>query len=1445
MHRCIARLVAICALIGAVAPSHAAKLVGIVSERSAPALAAAASDFHETHPGHELVLRTPEQLASETDEAVTALWADADALLFGAVFGEAAPRFVRLLDARPPPAGARVFAVSSDRRLTRSSRIDGREPLADLDADALEAVTSQPDADETLSTHFDALAERFPDRAEWLRGRHYWQARGSENLSSLIAWLLAPHAEGIAPAAPADRAAVRYYRNGYIQEPGDLAFDADLGTVAVLDYDTGNRVGQRGVHDALCERIRQRGLQCVSVFAQWGEPSVDALADLSGTVAPAPLAGVVTLQDFVVGGGEGREDAIEAFEGLDVPVLKAVRLTERTEAAWRLSPDGLPWDSVHYRVAMPEVQGQSQPIVVAAAEPPRIDELTGIRMQLIHPVDDQIEDVADRLKNWRNLRTTDNADKKIALIYYNHPPGRHNIGADNLDVVDSLHDALRELKARGYTVGELPDTPERLLEQLQARAVNLPENRGELADMSERVTTVTGAEYRDWFTTLPRSVQREMTGGPLAALAPRVRNALEAGEVDIARRLVERTVGDVRHVLEGATHEARDRALDLLDQLEQAYESRFDGADNGTKIGRFTAALQRTGIEALSGWGEPPGYIMAHEGELLLPGIRFGNVFIGPQPPRGWELDEQLLHANTTFPPPHQYMALYEWLRNDFNADALVHFGRHSTYEFLPGNSVGLTQSDYPKLVAGNLPGIYPYIVDGVGEGIQAKRRGLAVMVDHLTPPLSTTPLYDRLLELRQLIETFESAPDGSGESPAQKRAVAKIRELVAELDLKEALQANMGDVLETRGVSYEEVDDALLVHEVGHYLTQVQEDYMPMGLHIFGRPWEKKAIDTMMESIGATEGEGTREDLKQSPQHEMDALFAGLDGRFIAPGKGNDPVRSPEVLPTGRNFHALNGSLIPTRLAWKLGSDMAAEARGDNDGHGSEAVVLWASDTVRDNGAMVAFGLNMLGIKPVWNSRGILQGIERMDLPDDRVRRDVVFTTSGLFRDLYANLLIWLDRAVLLALDGASETIRTKHPDLRPALAAALEPLGELRHPGNEEIASNRIAQHWIAAARSAVEGGAAPEKAGRQAALRVFGDAPGGYGAGVNRLAERSGAWEDRGELADAYLQRMGHAYGDGVQGERAHDSFRQVLAGVERSYLGRATNLYGLLDNNDAFDYLGGLNIAVEHVGGGTPRNRVVDHSDPDNPGVEPLESAVLAELQGRYLNPAWIKPLMDHGYDGARTMGSKFLENFWGWQVTNPQMITDGMWREIKSVYVDDKHGLGLDEFLEEGPSAHVKTNMLAIMLVAMEKDFWDASAETAEQIARDFARMVIEHGLPGSGHTRPDHPMLEWIEPRLTSELREGLREVRDAARVETPQPAADPSTIQEIEPNRSDNEAQAQEVQERKADSEARPTENQPPFDWTVIAAGIVAALLLIGGLVVGLRGGIGRTGTG
>ncbi len=617
------------------------------------------------------------------------------------------------------------------------------------------------------------------------------------------------------------------------------------------------------------------------------------------------------------------------------------------------------------------------------------------------------------------------------------------------------------------------------------------------------------------------------------------------------------------------------------------------------------------------------------------------------------------------------------------------------------------------------------------------------MIVDHLTPPLASTPLYDELLALRQVVESYEAA---SSES-LKAQAAGVMRERVAALNLKAELEASMADVLAVRGIGYDAADDDLLAHEIGHYLTKLQEKFMPHGLHVFGRPWRQESIDLMLASMrkGGIDSPDVAGRLADSPRLEMRALLAGLDGRYIAPGKGNDPLRSPEALPTGRNFHAVDGDILPTKLGYQLGANLAGKAIARApDAAGSEGIILWASDAVRDEGVMVAFALAMMGAEPVWNARGIVTDVR---VKPGAPRRDAVVTTSGLFRDLYPNLIRLIDRAGRLALAASANSLVAQDPSLRTALEAALAPLNDAAW-GDEPVAGNRVAGEWLVRFRALARSGQPLADAGRGAAQRVFGDAPGAYGTGVNRLTERSGAWRERDEIGAAYRNRMGHAYGLDGSGEAQHAAFDAALDGIARTYHGRASNLYGLLDNNDAFDYLGGLSLAVEGRTGRVPDALILQHAQPGRADVEPLAGALLGELRGRFLNPAWLKPLMEHGYAGARTMGQEFLENLWGWQVTRPDLVKNWAWDEVKAVYFDDRHGLGLPRFLGERHNAHVKAHMLAIFMVAAEKGYWNTDDATIGQMGGELARLVTANGLPGSGHAAPDHPMWQWLAPRL-------------------------------------------------------------------------------------------------
>ena len=249
-------------------------------------------------------------------------------------------------------------------------------------------------------------------------------------------------------------------------------------------------------------------------------------------------------------------------------------------------------------------------------------------------------------------------------------------------------------------------------------------------------------------------------------------------------------------------------------------------------------------------------------------------------------------------------------------------------------------------------------------------------------------------------------------------------------------------------------------------------------------------------------------------------------------------------------------------------------------------------------------------------------------------------------------------------------------------------------------------------------------------------------------------------RSASCDAYRRRMGHVYGKDSQGEPAHEAFDRQLLTVDQTYLGRSSHLYGLLDNDDGFDFQGGLSNAVEHLRGEPPANRVLQYEDPKNPRVDSLQRVLQVELRARNLNPQWLKPLMEHGYAGARTMGSDFLDNLWGWQITTPQLLRSSVWDEVNEVYFQDRHGLGLDDFLAEGHNVHVKTHMQAIVLLAAKRGYWQADVFTRRSLARDFAGNIIDHGLPGSGHTRPDHPLMDWVADQLEPQQREAFDSAR-------------------------------------------------------------------------------------
>ena len=546
-------------------------IFGVVSDRSAPALASGAAAFLDKHQGYRIVLRTPSQLRQMSDRAIVQELEKASIISASAFFGDQVARFAKLVEAHA--ASKVLYAVSSSPQLVRLSRNQKRLVFAGMSGQQVLALTKSLAKNETLRAWLERTQKQYPGQQKWLSLKAYWQGRGRENMLGFLEHLAAEIDATITPVALVERPGLRVYSGGrFITDETAILAQSANGWIAIIDHDTGDRAGDIDTVNRLCAEAETKGMQCLAFFARWGEASTAALEKIADLNRQFPVTGIISLQDFVIGGGEGRLASLGHIAKIGLPVLKAIRVTDRTEAEWRYSDDGLAWDSVHYRIAMPELQGIGQPLVVAAASPEDTDPVTGVRLTQTLPIDDQIRLAIGRLDAWRRLRQKHNADKKVAIIYYNHPPGRHNIGADNLDVPASLYEMLTWLREAGYRTGELPDSPEALLRLIQEKATNLPEDRQAIAAMAAKVTNISKAKHENWLGALPTSLQAEMVEGPLGYLNAQLTRMLAEGEVVAAKKLAKRVTGDIEHVLEGVRHPTKDRALRLLHQLQAEYE---------------------------------------------------------------------------------------------------------------------------------------------------------------------------------------------------------------------------------------------------------------------------------------------------------------------------------------------------------------------------------------------------------------------------------------------------------------------------------------------------------------------------------------------------------------------------------------------------------------------------------------------------------------------------------------------------------------------------------------------------------------------------------------------------------------------------------------------------------------------------------------------------------
>ena len=711
-------------------------------------------------------------------------------------------------------------------------------------------------------------------------------------------------------------------------------------------------------------------------------------------------------------------------------------------------------------------------------------------------------------------------------------------------------------------------------------------------------------------------------------------------------------------------------------------------------------------------WGPAPGRQQSDGRTLHVLGERFGNVFVGVQPAFGYEGDPMRLLFEKGFAPTHAFSAFYRYIRDDFGANALLHFGTHGALEFMPGKQTGMSGACWPDRLIGDVPNVYLYASNNPSEGTIAKRRAAATMVSYLTPPIARSGLYKGLCELKESLDRWRGLDPEAAD--AERAALAElIQAQAAATDLAPAEPA-WGPVAEERIVA------------LGAKVLELEYTLIPHGLHVVGEaPTAEERVDMLLAvaegnpqtcpsraSIEALVGGATpmtasamggdddskidtlqelaRINEMLARDHEIDGLLTALDGRFVRPAPGGDLLRTPEILPTGRNLHGFDPFRIPSAAAVRDGARQAARllARHQADGQAfpeSIAVVLWGTDNLKSEGGPLAQALALMGARPRFDGYGRLAGAELVPLAElGRPRIDVVISLSGIFRDLLPLQIKLLAEAAYLA-------------------AAADEP-----------VEQNFIRKHAL---RHQAEHGCDLETA----ALRVFGNADGAYGSNVNHLVE-NGRWEDEDELAETYSRRKSFAFGRSGRPAQQTALLQSVLSTVELTYQNLDSVELGVTTVDTYFDTLGGISRAVRRAKGGAATPVYIGDETQGTGTVRTLAEQVSLETRTRMLNPKWYEGMLKHGYEGVRQI-EVHVTNTMGWSATTGE-VAPWVYEQLTKTFILDPEMRERLAKLNPTASAKVANRLLE----AHERQYWKPDDEMLEALRR--AGEELEDRLEG-------------------------------------------------------------------------------------------------------------------
>ncbi len=735
----------------------------------------------------------------------------------------------------------------------------------------------------------------------------------------------------------------------------------------------------------------------------------------------------------------------------------------------------------------------------------------------------------------------------------------------------------------------------------------------------------------------------------------------------------------------------------LTPQQAAGAAGRLSAAGYEPVFAALPADLRDALVEA---WGPPPGdaYVSA-TGELVFPGVDLGGVAVFVQPPRGFGANPIAVYHSPDLAPTHHYVAFYRWLDEHWGADAIVHVGKHGTLEWLPGKGVGLSASCWPDAILGDVPLLYPFVVNDPGEGTQAKRRAHAVIIDHLLPPMTRADSYDDLARLEGLLDTYYQV------DTLDPSKLPAIQREVWELLVAASLHRDLG----VDGMPDTDAFNELVQHVDG-YLCELKDAQIRGGLHVLGTAPEHDALVDLVlaltrlpqgsvpslratvaaalgtDDVDALETECRRlvvdveeagwqyggDDptlrwvaerlvpaLQRTPD-EIGNLVRGLQGGQVPAGPSGAPTRGmAHVLPTGRNFYSVDPKALPSPLAWDVGrrlADALIARHIAEEGAPPETVgiVIWGTAAMRTMGDDVAEALALLGVRPVWHPEsGRVAGIEAIAPAElGRPRVDVTLRISGFFRDAFPGLVALLDDAV--------------------ALVAGLD----------EPAADNFVRAHGIDDPR-------------------IFGPKPGAYGSGILAVIE-SRDWETDDDLAAVYQAWGGWSYRRGAFGAADPAAMARRFAAIDVAVKNQDNREHDIFDSDDYLQDHGGMVVTARAFSGREVKAWFGDSADPSNPKVRSLGEEAARVVRTRVVNPKWIAAMQRHGYKGAFEMAAT-VDYLFGYDAT-AHVVESWMYERVTEAYVGDPT---VRKFFEQS-NPWALTSIAERLLEANERGMWDAS-----------------------------------------------------------------------------------------------------------------------------------------